>query len=97
VDATVTLCHSKTPDLKQFLASADIIVAAVGIAHGISAADIKAQAICVDVGITRVENQLVGDFNPDVTEKASWLSPMPGGTGPMTRAMLLANVLQLAQ
>lgn len=97
VDATVTLCHSKTPDLKQFLASADIIVAAAGMAHGISAVDIKPQAICVDVGITRVGNQLVGDFNPDVTDKASWLSPMPGGTGPMTRAMLLANVLQLTQ
>lgn len=96
-DATVTLCHSKTPNLSTFTSNADVVVAAAGMARGIRAQDIKSGAICIDVGITRIGNSLVGDFAEDVNEKASWVSPMPGGTGPMTRAMLLANVVQLAQ
>lgn len=96
IDATVTLCHSKTPDISRFTSSADVIVAAAGVAEHISAPDIKDGAVCIDVGITRIGNRLVGDFNPNVNEKAAWVSPMPGGTGPMTRAMLLANVIQLA-
>lgn len=96
VDATVTMCHSKTRDIAKFTADADVIISAAGVAESISATDIKEGAVCVDVGITRVGNRLVGDFNPNVREKASWVSPMPGGTGPMTRAMLLANVIQLA-
>jgi methylenetetrahydrofolate dehydrogenase (NADP+)/methenyltetrahydrofolate cyclohydrolase len=96
VDATVTVCHSKTPDISKFTSSADVVISAAGVAGSISAADIKAGAVCVDVGITRVGDRLVGDFNPNVRESASWVSPMPGGTGPMTRAMLLAHVIQLA-
>lgn len=96
VDATVTMCHSKTPAISKYTVGADVIISAAGVAESISANDIKDGAVCVDVGITRVGNRLVGDFNPNVREKASWISPMPGGTGPMTRAMLLANVIQLA-
>lgn len=97
IDATITVCHSKTPNLALHTSSADVVISAAGIAQGIKAEDIKSGAICVDVGITRVGNHLLGDFADDVWEKASWVSPMPGGTGPMTRAMLLANVVQLAQ
>jgi methylenetetrahydrofolate dehydrogenase (NADP+)/methenyltetrahydrofolate cyclohydrolase len=97
IDATVTLCHSKTADLSAHTSIADIVIAAAGIAGGIRAQDISTGAVCIDVGITRIGNALVGDFAEDVIEKASWISPMPGGTGPMTRAMLLANVVQLAQ
>lgn len=97
VDATVTVCHSKTPNLQTFTTNADVIVAAAGMAHSLTTSDIKDGAVCIDVGITRVGSKLLGDFNPDVVNRASWFSPMPGGTGPMTRAMLLANVVQLAQ
>ena len=95
--ATVTITHSATIDLKSHLSRADIVVAALGKAHFISAADIKADAAVLDVGITRTSDGLLGDVHPDVHTKAGFLAPMPGGVGPMTRAMLLANVVEAAE
>ena len=95
--ATVTITHSATVDLKSHLSRADIVVAASGKAHFISAADIKAGAAVLDVGITRTSEGLLGDVHPDVLAKAGFLAPMPGGVGPMTRAMLLANVVEAAE
>lgn len=95
--ATVTITHSATLDLKSHLSRADIVVAALGKAHFISAADIKAGAAVLDVGITRSSEGLLGDVHPDVLAKAGFLAPMPGGVGPMTRAMLLANVIEAAE
>lgn len=95
--ATVTITHSATLDLKSHLSRADIVVAALGKAHFISAADIKAGAAVLDVGITRTSEGLLGDVHPDVLAKAGFLAPMPGGVGPMTRAMLLANVVEAAE
>ncbi len=95
--ATVTITHSATIDLKSHLSRADIVVAALGKAHFISAADIKAGAAVLDVGITRTSEGLLGDVHPDVRAKAGFLAPMPGGVGPMTRAMLLANVVEAAE
>lgn len=95
--ATVTITHSATVDLKSHLSRADIVVAALGEAHFISAADIKAGAAVLDVGITRTSEGLLGDVHPDVRAKAGFLAPMPGGVGPMTRAMLLANVVEAAE
>lgn len=95
--ATVTITHSATVDLKSHLSRADIVVAALGKAHFISAADIKAGAAVLDVGITRTSEGLLGDVHPEVLAKAGFLAPMPGGVGPMTRAMLLANVVEAAE
>ena len=95
--ATVTITHSATVDLKSHLSRADIVVAALGKAHFISAADIKSGAAVLDVGITRTSEGLLGDVHPDVLAKAGFLAPMPGGVGPMTRAMLLANVVEAAE
>ena len=95
--ATVTITHSATVHLKSHLSRADIVVAALGKAHFISAADIKAGAAVLDVGITRTSEGLLGDVHPDVLAKAGFLAPMPGGVGPMTRAMLLANVVEAAE
>ena len=95
--ATVTITHSATVDLKSHLSRADIVVAALGKAHFISAADIKSGAAVLDVGITRTSEGLLGDVHPDVRAKAGFLAPMPGGVGPMTRAMLLANVVEAAE
>jgi len=95
--ATVTITHSATVDLKSHLSRADIVVAALGKAHFISAADIKPGAAVLDVGITRTSEGLLGDVHPDVRERAGFFAPMPGGVGPMTRAMLLANVVEAAE
>lgn len=95
--ATVTITHSATVDLKSHLSRADIVVAALGKAHFITAADIKAGAAVLDVGITRTSDGLHGDVHPDVHGKAGFIAPMPGGVGPMTRAMLLANVVEAAE
>ena len=95
--ATVTITHSATVDLKSHLKRADIVVAALGKAHFISASDIKSGAAVLDVGITRTDAGLLGDVHPDVKDKAGFLAPMPGGVGPMTRAMLLANVVEAAE
>lgn len=100
-NATVTLCHSKTQNLKEFTLKADIIIAALGIPEFLKADMIQPNAIIVDVGISRVEDKskksgfkLVGDVDfEEVSKKASWITPVPGGVGPMTRVALLQNTL----
>ncbi|MEY4347614.1 MAG: hypothetical protein RIS43_33 [Actinomycetota bacterium] len=96
-NATVTLCHTGTKDVAQHLKRADIIVAAAGVAHMITPELVKPGAAVLDVGITRVGDQLLGDVHPEVQQVAGFVAPMPGGTGPMTRAMLLANVVEAAE
>jgi methylenetetrahydrofolate dehydrogenase (NADP+) / methenyltetrahydrofolate cyclohydrolase len=96
-NATVTLCHTGTKDMAKHVAAADIVVAAAGVPHVISPDIVKPGAALVDVGITRTEAGLVGDVDPACAEVAGWMAPMPGGTGPMTRAMLLANVVEAAE
>lgn len=91
-NGTVTVCHSKTPDLASFTKSADILVVAVGRAKMITADMVKDGAVVVDVGMNRVDGKLCGDVDFDgCKEKASFITPVPGGVGPMTRAMLLEN------
>ena len=103
VDATVTLTHSHTPDLHRYLRQADIIVAAAGVSHLVTEADVAPGAIVLDVGVSRQVNpntgkeEVVGDVHPGVASVAGWLSPNPGGVGPMTRALLLANVVEMAE
>jgi methylenetetrahydrofolate dehydrogenase (NADP+)/methenyltetrahydrofolate cyclohydrolase len=92
-NATVTLTHTGTKDLTLHTKKADIVVAAIGQSHFLKAEMIKEGAVVIDVGISRTEEGLVGDVCPGVFEKASYVSPMPGGVGPMTRAMLLTNVV----
>ena len=92
-NATVTLTHTGTKDLAIHTRNADIVVAAIGQSHFLKAEMIKEGAVIIDVGISRTANGLVGDVSPGVFEKASYVSPMPGGVGPMTRAMLLTNVV----
>ena len=96
-NANVTLCHTGTKDLNSHLINADIVIAAAGVHHLVKANMIKKGAALVDVGITRTENGLVGDIDPQVKDVAGFFSPMPGGTGPMTRAMLLTNVVERAE
>jgi len=96
-NATVTLCHTGTKDLTSHLINADIVIAAAGVPHLVKANMIKKGAALVDVGITRTENGLVGDIDQQVKDVAGFFSPMPGGTGPMTRAMLLSNVVERAE
>jgi methylenetetrahydrofolate dehydrogenase (NADP+)/methenyltetrahydrofolate cyclohydrolase len=92
-NATVTLTHTGTKDLTKHTKNADIVVAAIGQSHFLKAEMIKEGAVVIDVGISRTQNGLDGDVCPGVYEKASYVSPMPGGVGPMTRAMLLTNVV----
>ena len=92
-NATVTLTHTGTKDLTLHTKKADIVVAAIGQAHFLKAEMIKQGAVVIDVGISRTHDGLQGDVCPGVYEKASYVSPMPGGVGPMTRAMLLTNVV----
>jgi len=96
-DATVTITHTKTVDVISHTKRADIIVAAIGSAHFLRAEMINPGAIVLDVGITRTSAGLMGDVHPDVASVASAIAPMPGGVGPMTRAMLLSNVVEMAQ
>ena len=96
-DATVTITHTKTVDVISHSKRADIIIAAIGSAHFLRAEMIKPGAIVLDVGITRTSAGLMGDVHPDVASVASAIAPMPGGVGPMTRAMLLSNVVEMAQ
>jgi methylenetetrahydrofolate dehydrogenase (NADP+)/methenyltetrahydrofolate cyclohydrolase len=96
-NATVTLCHTGTKDLTSHLLTADIVIAAAGVPHLVKPDMIKKGAALIDVGITRTDNGLVGDIDPKVQELAGYFSPMPGGTGPMTRAMLLTNVVESAE
>jgi methylenetetrahydrofolate dehydrogenase (NADP+)/methenyltetrahydrofolate cyclohydrolase len=96
-NATVTLCHTGTRDLAAHTRAADIIVVAAGRPGLLTADMVKPGAAVVDVGITRAESGLVGDVAPGVSDVAAWIAPMPGGVGPMTRAMLLANVVEAAE
>lgn len=96
-NATVTLCHTGTADIDAEIARADIVVAAAGVPGMVKASAVKPGAAVLDVGITRTDEGLVGDVALDVSEVAGWVAPMPGGTGPMTRAMLLANVVEAAE
>jgi methylenetetrahydrofolate dehydrogenase (NADP+) / methenyltetrahydrofolate cyclohydrolase len=102
-NATVTLTHTGTRDLLAHLREADVIVAAVGVPGIVRPEDVKPGAIVLDVGVSRTEDpdtgraRLVGDVDPGVREVAGWVSPNPGGVGPMTRAMLLANVVEAAE
>jgi methylenetetrahydrofolate dehydrogenase (NADP+)/methenyltetrahydrofolate cyclohydrolase len=96
-NATVTLCHTGTADVDAEIARADIVVAAAGVPGMVTAQAVKPGAAVLDVGITRTDEGLVGDVAKDVVDVAGWVAPMPGGTGPMTRAMLIANVVETAE
>ncbi|MDP4015455.1 MAG: bifunctional methylenetetrahydrofolate dehydrogenase/methenyltetrahydrofolate cyclohydrolase [Candidatus Nanopelagicales bacterium] len=95
--ATVTLCHTGTRDLGRHVRDADIVVSAAGVPGLITRDLVRPGAVVLDVGITRTDAGLVGDVSPDVREAAGWIAPMPGGIGPMTRAMLLRNVVESAE
>jgi methylenetetrahydrofolate dehydrogenase (NADP+)/methenyltetrahydrofolate cyclohydrolase len=103
LNATVTLCHTGTADVAAHTRRADVVVAAAGVPGVITAEMVKPGAAVLDVGITRVTDtatgkaRLVGDVAPEVWDVADWVAPMPGGVGPMTRAMLLANVVEAAE
>lgn len=103
VNATVTLCHTGTRDVAEHARRADVVVAAAGVPGIVTAEMVKPGAAVLDVGITRVTDEatgrtrLVGDVAPEVHGVAGWVAPMPGGVGPMTRAMLLANVVEAAE
>ena len=103
VNATVTLCHTGTADLAEHTRGADVIVAAAGVPDIITADMVKHGVILIDVGVSRAVDpvtgkaRVVGDIAVEAREKASWYSPNPGGVGPMTRAMLLANVVESAE
>ncbi|MDF1704628.1 MAG: bifunctional methylenetetrahydrofolate dehydrogenase/methenyltetrahydrofolate cyclohydrolase [Aeromicrobium sp.] len=97
-NATVTLCHTGTRDLAAHVRQADIVIAAAGVPGVITADMVKPGAALLDVGVSRdAENRIVGDLHPDVHEVAGWVAPNPGGVGPMTRAMLLANVVDATE
>lgn len=96
-NCTVTLCHTGTRDLAAHTRAADIVVAAAGVPHMLTADMIAEGAVVLDVGVSRVDGRLTGDVAPDVAAKASWVAPNPGGVGPMTRAMLLSNVVDRAE
>ena len=103
VNATVTLTHTGTKNLPQLLEQADVIVAAAGVKDIVAGDCVKDRAVLVDVGVSREEDpetgksKVVGDISPQARAKSSWYSPNPGGVGPMTRAMLLANVIDMAE
>jgi methylenetetrahydrofolate dehydrogenase (NADP+)/methenyltetrahydrofolate cyclohydrolase len=96
-NATVTLCHTGTRDLAALTRQADIVVAAAGAPHIVTADMVRPGAAVVDVGISRVDGTLTGDVHPDVWEVAGHVSPNPGGVGPLTRAFLLTNVIERAE
>jgi methylenetetrahydrofolate dehydrogenase (NADP+)/methenyltetrahydrofolate cyclohydrolase len=102
-NATVTLMHTGTRDLSAHLRRADVIIAAAGVPGIVTVDDVRPGAVVLDVGVTRVTDEetgkarLVGDVDPRVAQVAAWLSPNPGGVGPMTRAMLVANVVDSAE
>jgi len=96
-DATVTLCHTGTRDLAAHVRAADIVVAAAGVPGIITGDMVKPGAAVLDVGVSRVDGKIAGDVAPDVAEVAAWISPNPGGVGPMTRAMLLSNIVSVAE
>jgi methylenetetrahydrofolate dehydrogenase (NADP+)/methenyltetrahydrofolate cyclohydrolase len=96
-NATVTLCHTGTRDLAAHVRNADIVVAAAGVPGIIRGDMVKPGAAVLDVGVSRVDGKIAGDVAQDVYDVAGWVSPNPGGVGPMTRAMLLANVVKAAE
>lgn len=96
-NATVTLCHTGTRDLAAHVRNADIVVAAAGVPGIITADMVKPGAALLDVGVSRNDNGIVGDVDPGAREVAGWISPNPGGVGPMTRALLLTNVVEAAE
>jgi methylenetetrahydrofolate dehydrogenase (NADP+) / methenyltetrahydrofolate cyclohydrolase len=96
-NATVTLCHTGTKDLAAHTRRADIVIVAAGVPALLTADMVRPGAAILDVGITRTDAGLVGDVAPEVRDIAGWVAPMPGGVGPMTRAMLLANVVEAAE
>jgi methylenetetrahydrofolate dehydrogenase (NADP+)/methenyltetrahydrofolate cyclohydrolase len=96
-NATVTLCHTGTKDLKAETIEADIIVAAAGVGHMLTADMVKPGAAILDVGVSRVDGKLLGDVAPDVWDVAGFVSPNPGGVGPLTRAFLVRNVVERAE
>jgi methylenetetrahydrofolate dehydrogenase (NADP+)/methenyltetrahydrofolate cyclohydrolase len=96
-DATVTIAHSRTAEIESICSEADILVAAVGSAHMVEGHWVKPGAFVVDVGISRVEGRLAGDVSPEVSDIAGWLTPVPGGVGPMTIAMLMRNTLRAVE
>ncbi|WP_347347832.1 bifunctional methylenetetrahydrofolate dehydrogenase/methenyltetrahydrofolate cyclohydrolase [Nigerium sp.] len=96
-NATVTLCHTGTRDLAAHTRAADVVVAAAGVPGMITADMVKPGSVLLDVGVSRVDGKTVGDLAPDVWDVASFVSPNPGGVGPMTRAMLLSNVVDAAE
>ncbi|WP_353987279.1 bifunctional methylenetetrahydrofolate dehydrogenase/methenyltetrahydrofolate cyclohydrolase [Ruicaihuangia caeni] len=103
VNSTVTVTHTGTVDLRKHLLGADVVVAAAGVKHLVTAADVKPGAAVVDVGVTREfdrrtgKYEVYGDVAPDVAQVAGYLSPNPGGVGPMTVALLMANVVEAAE
>ena len=96
-NATVTLCHTGTRNLAEHTRRADIVVAAAGVPGMLTADMVKQGACCIDVGVSRVDGKTTGDVAPDVWEQAAWVTPNPGGVGPMTRAMLLSNIVDRAE
>ncbi|KUG59333.1 bifunctional 5,10-methylene-tetrahydrofolate dehydrogenase/5,10-methylene-tetrahydrofolate cyclohydrolase [Serinicoccus chungangensis] len=96
-NATVTLCHTGTRDLAAHTRRADIVISAAGVPDMITPDMVKPGAAVMDVGVARREGRIAGDVHPDVAEVAGWLTPNPGGVGPMTRAMLLSNVVEAAE
>jgi methylenetetrahydrofolate dehydrogenase (NADP+) / methenyltetrahydrofolate cyclohydrolase len=96
-NATATLCHTGTRDLAAHTRRADVVVAAAGVPGIITADMVKPGAAVLDVGVSRVEGKLAGDLAADVWDVAGWVSPNPGGVGPMTRAMLLSNIVEMAE
>jgi methylenetetrahydrofolate dehydrogenase (NADP+) / methenyltetrahydrofolate cyclohydrolase len=96
-NATVTLCHTGTRDLAGHVRRADIVVAAAGVPGIITADMVKPGAAVLDVGVSRVDGRIAGDVARDVYDVAAWVSPNPGGVGPMTRAMLLSNIVAVAE
>jgi methylenetetrahydrofolate dehydrogenase (NADP+)/methenyltetrahydrofolate cyclohydrolase len=96
-DATVTIVHSRTSEIESICSEADILVAAVGSAHMVGPQWVKPGAFVVDVGISRIGGGLAGDVAPEVSEIAGWVTPVPGGVGPMTIAMLMKNTLSATE
>lgn len=96
-NATVTACHTGTRDLAAHTRRADIVVAAAGVPDLITPDMVRPGAAVLDVGVARRDGTIAGDVHPDVAEVAGWVSPNPGGVGPMTRAMLLTNVVEAAE
>ena len=96
-NATVTLCHTGTRDLAAHVRNADIVVAAAGVPGIVTGDMVKPGAAVLDVGVSRVDGKIAGDVAQDVYDVAGWVSPNPGGVGPMTRAMLLSNIVSVAE